>query len=280
MKTSLIAIAMTLCAMALAAAPRETIELWPDGRMPHDDGIRYTEAEMQRDSTVNSPLLHLYPANEPSGLIVISCPGGGYSHLAINHEGHDFAGWYNRQGIHYAMLQYRMPRGNGEATLSDVRRAITLLRQRYPGSKIGLMGFSAGGHLVAAAATNFTDSVSRPDFQILFYPVTKLAPGDWMARQFCGENASAETVAKYSAEKAVTPTTPPAIIFHAADDPLVSPDHSTDYYRSLRRAGVSASLHIFPTGGHGWGFLDFYIYKPAWAMLLEEWLHTVPARLP
>lgn len=272
---ALTALMAAFLAVIALAAPRETIELWPDGEMPYDDGVRYTAAEMERDSTVNSPRLYLYPANTPVDMVVISCPGGGYGHLAINHEGHDFAQWFNRQGINFAMLQYRMPRGNGLAPLSDVAKAIEIARKRFPGAKVGLMGFSAGGHLVSAAATNLSDSASRPDFQILFYPVTRLTNGDWMDRMFCGENAPAELTAHYNSVERVTADTPPAILFHAADDPLVAVDHSIDYFKALRAAGVSAALHIYPTGGHGWGFLDIYTYKPLWTAELEQWLKTI-----
>lgn len=270
----LLSVLTALLTVIALAAPRETVMLWPDGKMPHDDGVRYTEAEMARDSTVNSPVMYIYPANTPVDLVVIACPGGGYDHLAINHEGHDFAQWFNRQGINFAMLQYRMPRGNGLAPLSDVARAIEIARERFPGAKVGLMGFSAGGHLVGVASTTLTDR-ARPDFQILFYPVTRLTNGDFMDRRFCGENAPAEMTARYSCVEQVGPATPPAILFHAADDPLVATDHSIDYFKALRSNGVPAALHIYPTGGHGWGFLDIYTYKPLWTAELEQWLKTL-----
>lgn len=143
--------------------------------------------------------------------------------------------------------------------------------------KIGIMGSSAGGHLASTAATHF-DSETRPDFQILFYPVVtmdkKLTHGG-SRDNLLGKNPSAELVEKYSNEKQVTPQTPPAFIMHSSDDKVVPVENSVNYYLALVKNNVPASLHIYPIGGHGWGYNDSFIYKRQWTDELEKWLREL-----
>lgn len=150
-----------------ANAQRVEMKLWEQGA-PNSNGVTSSEKE------ITEPTLTVYPAPEGkrNGMAVIACPGGGYSHLATGHEGHDLAAWFNAQGITYAVLVYRMPHGHREVPLSDAQQAIKLMRAhanewRIHTNKIGIMGSSAGGHLASTAATHFESQETRPDFQIL-----------------------------------------------------------------------------------------------------------------
>ena len=161
----------------LAAQEPVKIKLWQNGA-PNDNGM--TSQVEKGPLYVAEPTIEVYPAKESNGLAIVMCPGGGYSHLAMNHEGHDMANWFNSQGITYAVLTYRMPNGNNEVPLSDAQQALRIMRQHakeWNIQKLGIMGASAGGHLGAStAATHFTDAETRPDFQILFYPVITMDP--------------------------------------------------------------------------------------------------------
>ena len=162
---------------ALSAQKPVELELWPDGA-PNSNGITTPEQKLEnnRISNVSEPTLTVYPAAKPNGLAVVACPGGGYIRLAMNHEGHDMADWFNAQGITYAVLKYRMPNGHHDVPLSDAHQAIRLMREHaneWHIQKVGIMGASAGGHLASTAATHYTAG-TRPDFQILFYPVISM----------------------------------------------------------------------------------------------------------
>lgn len=152
------------------------LKLWPEG-MPNDNGM--TCQEENGVLYVAEPTLTVYPATEGNGMAIVACPGGGYGKLAMDHEGKDMAAWFNNQGITYAVLKYRMPNGHKEVPLSDARQAMRILRHRageWQLKRIGIMGFSAGGHLASTVATHFEDEESHPDFQILFYPVISMDP--------------------------------------------------------------------------------------------------------
>ena len=235
--------------------------------------------ENGRVSNVSDPTLTIYPAKEGNGISIISCPGGGYIHLAMNHEGHDMASWFNGQGITLAVLKYRMPNTHHDVPLSDALQAIRIMKEHADEWKIdqvGIMGASAGGHLASTAATHFTED-SRPDFQILFYPVVtmKNATHQGSKNHLLGENASQDLVELYSNELQVTPNTPPAFIMHSSDDRSVPVSNSLDYYSALIKNGVSATMHLYPIGGHGWGYNDYFIYKRQWTGELEKWLREI-----
>ena len=266
--------------MAAGAKPIE-IKLWPDGA-PNSNGLA-PEAE---DPTpgwvtgVSDPVLYVYPAAQPNGTAVIMCPGGAYIGLADTHEGHDMADWFNSMGVTYAVLKYRMPNGNCEIPLIDGEQAMRIMRAHAdewnvsPGS-IGIMGASAGGHFASTLATHYTSPETRPDFQVLFYPVITMDPEirhGSTRNNLMGPEQTAEKIHFFSNDEQVTPDTPKAFIMVSSDDDLVSPQNSILYYSALLRNGVPVALHSYPTGGHGWGFRDSFIYKPAWTAELERWL--------
>lgn len=250
------------------------IRLWPDGAPNSNNTVLSLEDSLEWNA-VSDPILHVFPADKPVGKVVLMCPGGGYRHIGLQNEGYSFVPWYNAQGVDVAVLQYRMPYGHPEVPLSDVHQSMRLLRDRFQGSMVGIQGFSAGGHLAAMAATHYTDSVTRPDFQILFYPVVEVSGPNahaGTATRLLGENPSAEMTNLYDNHKQVTPDTPQAFIVHSSDDSIVPVANSTDYYTALVDNGVAASLHIYPFGDHGWGFAKGFAFFPMWTAELALWI--------
>ena len=232
------------------------------------NGNEYTEAT-----------LTIYPAKKPNGQAIIACPGGGYAGVTTTHEGHDMATWFNTQGITYAVLHYRMPYGKHEIPLSDAHQAIRYMRknaEQFGFNQLGIMGSSAGGHLASTAATHF-DAETRPDFQILFYPVVTMTEYTHQGSKdnLLGKNPSEELVKLYSNELQVTEQTPPAFIMHSSDDTVVPVQNTLDYYLSLCKHGVPASVHFYPIGGHGWGYNESFPYKAQWKDEMEKWLREI-----
>lgn len=254
------------------------LKLWPEG-MPNDNGM--TCQEENGVLYVAEPTLTVYPATEGNGMAIVACPGGGYGKLAMDHEGKDMAAWFNNQGITYAVLKYRMPNGHKEVPLSDARQAMRILRHRageWQLKRIGIMGFSAGGHLASTVATHFEDEESHPDFQILFYPVISMDP-EYTHRgthnNLLGKQPAKEEEDDFSNELHVDGNTPPAFILHSSDDRSVPVAHSLNYYMALLRHQIPATLHIYPIGGHGWGYRDSFTYKREWTGELEKWLREI-----
>ncbi len=241
--------------------------LWPDGA----PGAKGT-------AEGDKPSLTIYlPAKEKAtGAAVVIFPGGGYGHLAMDHEGHQIAQWLNSLGIAGFIVQYRH-RNSGAgyghpAPIQDAQRAIRMVRSRaaewnVDPSRIGIIGFSAGGHLASSAGTHFQiryseakdaiDQVScRPDFMILMYPVisfTESYTHKGSRSNLLGKDPDKNLVESFSNEKQVTPETPPTFLVHADDDKAVPPENSIAFYLALRKAGVPAEMHIYEKGGHGFG---------------------------
>jgi acetyl esterase/lipase len=262
-------------------AEPETIRLWPDevpGALGTEDADR--------------PTLTIYRARQPSGASIIVAPGGGYSALASNHEGRQVANLLNAAGVTAFVLKYRLgPRYRHPIELGDAQRAIRLVRARAPelglaADRIGMMGFSAGGHLAATAGTHFdagkpdaTDPVdrasSRPDFLILAYPVISFDPAiahGGSVRNLLGENPDPKLIEDLSNDLRVTPQTPPTFLFHTNADTGVVAENSVRFYLALRRAKVPAEMHIFETGPHGVGLALGDPALGAWPGLLTTWL--------
>ena len=248
------------------------IMLWPDGA-PNSN-----ESTDPRD-TGFEPFLNVFPAENPNGVVVLCLPGGGYAMLSKSHEGYDHRDWFKAQGITFALLEYRLPHSHYDVPLSDVHQAIRILKQHaaeWNVKTIGVMGSSAGGHLASTAATHYTAD-TRPDFQILFYPVismdksiTHISSHDLLL----GSDASAELEQQYSNQLQVNPQTPPAFIIHSSDDNLVPVENSLQYYRALVDNKVSATMLIFPVGGHGYGCMPRFKYLDQYRATLATWLET------
>ncbi len=243
---------------------------------------QYQEIALWSQKYEDNPVIKVFLPEKPNGKAIIACPGGGYRRLSMEKEGTYFAPWLNEQGIALIVLKYRMPKGNHEIPLSDAKQAIRMVRQNaekwnIAPDKVGVMGFSAGGHLASTLATHF-DAETRPDFQILFYPVITMDSTythKGSRENLLGGNPSEELVQLYSNESQVTPETPKAIILLSDDDKTVSSPNSVNYYLALKKNGVSSELHIYPTGRHGWGFSDDFIYKSQWMATLEKWFELI-----
>lgn len=224
--------------------------------------------------------LFVYPAAQPRSNAVIMCPGGGFNQVAMEHEGHAFADWFHQQGITYAVLEYRMPHGDIEIIREDIREAIRLMRGRsaeWGIRKLGVMGASIGGYIAGTAAV-FYSGTDRPDFQILLYSVISMTDQLTHLPSRCkmlGEDVSEAEKEALSLELHVTEETPAAFIVSVEDDQAVSPLNSIAYYTALLKHGVPAALHIYPKGGHSFGFCDSFVYKELWTGELRKWLTTL-----
>lgn len=230
---------------------------------------------------------YLPAAEKATGRAVICCPGGGYGFLAISYEGHWWKDFFNDRGIAFFVLKYRMPHGDRSIPLTDAANALYNVRKNAEEwninpNDVGVMGFSAGGHLATMMATR-TELGARPAFQILFYPVTSL--DSWGGHQGTADNflgadvRNRRTVMEYSADKQVKKhTTPPAIIFCAADDNVVPPSHNAlAYATAMMQAENEAQLHIYPSGGHGWDLSKDFEYGDEILDALDDWLTKLPA---
>jgi acetyl esterase/lipase len=242
------------------------------------------------------PAITVYlPRNAaPNTPAMIVCPGGGYQNLAANHEGRQVASFLNSLGIAAFVLRYRLgPRYHHPIELGDAQRAIRTLRShaedwKLDPNRIGIIGFSAGGHLAVSAATHFDagkkdapDAVdrlgSRPDFVVLGYPVISMTES-WThlgsRNNLLGNNPDPELARSLSGELAVTKETPPTFIFQTNADTTVPAENSVYYYLALRKAGVPAEIHIFEKGPHGVGLANDDPALSEWSKLLANWLRN------
>ena len=249
-------------------------------------GLQVSAQSTPKPFDIEQPSLRVFlPAPElATGRAVVACPGGGYSGLAVNHEGYDWAPYFNKQGIALIVLKYRMPKGDRTLPISDAEAAMKMVRDsadvwNLNPNDIGIMGSSAGGHLASTIATHAPEAL-RPNFQILFYPVitmdksfTHMGSHD----NLLGKDASAELEKEFSNEKQVTKETPRAFIVYSDDDKVVPPANGVNYYLALNKKGVPSVLHIYPTGGHGWGIREDFLYKSEMQNELTSWLRSFKA---
>ena len=287
MKRKLLALLLVCMTMSvLAQTPTTTIRIWQGMRPPTESGLSGSENNCGNYVTnVTTPTLTVYVPEKCNGKAVMSCPGGAYSAVWVGTEGRQYASWFLERGYTYAVLKYRMPNGHPTIPLEDCQRALTIMRERadeWGGySLVGVMGSSAGGHLVSTASTHFTDAVTRPDFQILCYPVISFQDGlthENTRTALSGSNPTEEMKDYYSSEQQVTPQTPRAFIVVAADDKTVSACNSTAYADALIKNGVNTSLHIYPTGDHGCTTNATWPYKELFFNELEDFLETIPVK--
>lgn len=265
--------ALLIAATALSAAAQKTfdINLWQNGA-PNDNGDSQDTAKVR---------VFLPDEREATGRCVVICPGGGYQHLAINHEGYDWAPFFNNMGIAAVVLKYRMPHGNTEVPISDAEEAIKLVRRNANAwnikvNEVGIMGSSAGGHLASTLATH-SKGDAKPDFQILFYPVITMMPDithKGSHDNLLGKNAKKKDEKLYSNDAQVSRATPRAFIALADDDHGVLPINGVNYYTELFRHDVPASLHVYPSGGHGFGIRERFKYHNELELELKAWLRS------
>lgn len=286
---------------SMAFSQNHILPLWegnPPLQNPSDLKEDATQQGVLRIANVQTPTIEVYlPTKQiATGEAVVIFPGGGYGILAYDWEGTDFAKWLNSQGIAGIVVKYRLPVSKSlidpkEVPLMDAQRAIRLVRSRAadwninPG-KVGIMGFSAGGHLASTLSTQYKHEVTRPkdaidgisarpDFSILVYPVITFrteAVHAGSRKNLIGENASEELKDRFSGELNVNAETPPTFLVHAQDDKGVPIENSILYYQALHKNGVKASLHIYPTGGHGFGFGLGKGATEGWRNVLLAWM--------
>lgn len=265
------------------ASGPQTILLWPNG----------APGALGADDK-DKPMLTLYlpSAEKAVGTGVVVCPGGGYQNLAMDHEGKQVAEWLNSLGVAAFVLKYRLgPRYHHPVELGDAQRALRYVRSRasefgIEPNRLGIMGFSAGGHLASTTATHFdagnassADPIerfsSRPDFAILGYPVITLkAPYAHAGsrKNLLGESPDPQLVELLSNETQVTAQTPPTFLFHTTDDAAVPVENSLMFYQALRKAGVAAEMHVYEHGRHGVGLAPKDPILSTWPGRLKDWM--------
>jgi acetyl esterase/lipase len=298
-----------VCAILLfnyaTQAQQHLIPLWPAGKVPNHKSVGETE---KRDTgatihvtNVQQPDIAVFlPARRnATGQAVIICPGGGYRTLSYDWEGTEVAKLFNAKGIAAIVLKYRLPNSKSNVVpnlspLLDAKRAIRMVR--YNAAKwsinkdnVGIMGFSAGGHLASTLGTHFdkgnasdTDSIeqfsSRPDFMVLMYPVISMSKSimhSGSRNNLIGEKPTDELAKLYSNELQVTKETPPTFLVHATDDKTVPVENSLLFYQALKDNGVPAEMHIYPTGGHGFGLALGRGYLETWTDRCLDWLRAL-----
>ena len=277
------------------------VRLWPDGIPGSKEDPSYIENTISangrrtRCERVTDPDLTVFlpPADKANGTAVLICPGGGYAMLAFDHEGNAIADWLNENGIAGIVLKYRMPsdrimENKSTGPLQDAQEAMRIIRRNSekwhidPG-KIGVMGFSAGGHLASTLSTHYAEKVyaikdnmsSRPDFSLLIYPVITMDTTFThmgSRNNLIGRNPSAELTWHFSNELQVTAESPPTFLVHSTDDRTVPVMNSIRYYEGLLKNKIVAEMHIFQKGGHGYGMAPKGATEAAWPELCLKWM--------
>jgi acetyl esterase/lipase len=289
----------------MTVSQNQIINLWDDA-IPNQLKSNEKEQKTIKENgilwitNVQNPTIEVF---EPSKInktdkAVIICPGGGYGGLAYDLEGIDIAKWYNSIGITAFVLKSRLPNSSSIiqkqlAPLQDVQRAIQYVRfysEKFQISKndIGIMGFSAGGHLAATLGTQFNQKITtnseidktdaRPNFMILMYPVITMNlkfTHQGSRENLLGKNPTKNLVTEFSNELQVTENTPQTFMVHAGDDDLVPVENSLLFYQALRKAGVPAEIHIYPKGGHGFGLGIRKGAVESWTERLQDWLRNI-----
>jgi acetyl esterase/lipase len=302
-KTALLII---LIAMSMVTTAQEiTLSLWPAGKVPNYQKTNETEksdtTDIVRISKVQNPEIAVFMPSKKSatGQAVVICPGGGYGILAYNWEGTDIAKWFNSKGITAIVLKYRLPNSKSniipdKSPLMDAQRAIRMVRANadkwnIKKDRVGIMGFSAGGHLASTAGTHFDtgntaaadpiDRLScRPDFMILMYPVITMSKPTMHSgsrNNLIGQNANSQLANFYSGELNVTKETPPTFLAHATDDNAVPVENSLMFYQALKDNGIPAEMHLYPKGGHGFGLALGIPETESWTDRCIDWMRNL-----
>jgi len=292
-----LSVALLSC-LALAASAAESereILLWPEGHAANlGDEPKFAGTLEWMERVTRSPAItpFLPAADKRGGGAVVICPGGGYSGLAMEKEGLEVGRWMQQRGIAGVVLRYRCGGGKNQqpVPLQDVQRAIRVVRSHADWNvdpqRVGVLGFSAGGHLASTAATMFDDGdsqaadpldrlSSRPDFAVLVYPVISMEEGathSGSRTNLLGDNPSAELIEHWSTYRRVSDTTPPTFLVHASDDTAVPVKNSLLFYEALVAHKIPSDLHVFEIGGHGFGMLRGERPADKWPELLEPWL--------
>lgn len=265
--------------MTHSLTAQEKIQVWPDGPAADNGLTGKTEIKGDVINLNAEALLYDYPVKDAKTCVLV-CPGGGYHKLAYIHEGTMVAEMLNKKGIAAAVLHYRMPNGNCTIPIEDVRQSMRILRKRLPSeTKIGIIGFSAGGHLASTALTHLDTASAdyplvRPDFGILVYPVITL--GDLTHRgsreNLLGKNPSQALVDEYSNQLRVSRNTPPTLVFFTTEDKTVPVKNGLMFYQALIEKNVPAELHVYARGKHGFGMRTRNLPSDTWPETLHLWM--------
>ncbi len=278
-----------LAATLTSGAQQRTVRLWDNATAPHSNGITAPETEEKGlVYNITETELYIYPADaaKATGQAVVVCPGGGYRVVAMQCEGDDVGRWLSAHGITAVVLKYRIPNGRREVPLEDAEAALRYTRDHaaeygVDPARVGIMGFSAGGHLAGSAATMLPEAV-RPAFAVLIYPGITAEPEErhqGLFNRLLGPGHTTDDEMQWSLEKRVTPSTPPALLLLADDDRIVSPANSTFFYKALKMSGVQdCSLRIYPGGGHGGGFAVDHVYRSQWRADVLDYLALLAQR--
>lgn len=220
--------------------------------------------------------LFIFESEEESDETVVMCPGGGFLKTNLVHEGFGFAPWFTSRKINYAVLKYRMPAGCPDHPLEDIQRSLKFLRSEYVGRsrRLGVMGASIGGYLAAYASTMLSDT-EKPDFQILMYALVDMSDG--LVHTACrdrmfGEDLSPLQSDAYFPLRHLSASTPAAFIVAVADDTVVTPQNSFAYAAELQKVGGDVTFHLYPSGGHGFGCNEEFLYHEEWLRELHRWM--------
>jgi acetyl esterase/lipase len=286
--------AVPLCCLSLALQPSPAGDAKnPAGNTPKEyvlwsEGAPLAKGKQKAD--IPTVTVYLPPADKANGAAIVICPGGGYGGLAMDHEGHQVARWLNSIGVAGVILKYRVAPYRHPAPLLDAQRALRFTRAHAPEwgidpKRVGILGFSAGGHLASTAATQFDggkekgfdiDQQScRPDFAVLVYPVITLT-GPYAhggsRNNLLGKDADPKLIDSLCSQKRVTARTPPTFLVHTTEDRAVPPENSILFYEALRRAKIPAEMHVYEKGQHGLGLGQPRTAFASWPRRCADWL--------
>lgn len=279
MKKFLFSIFLSFAALAVSGQDSVKINLWPDG-FPDTNGLDISKPFDDAAGNYNPRLTVYMPAKDKAtGQAVLCIPGGGYGTVCYDTEGYNWVPYFLDHGIAIGVLVYRLPYGHCTVPANDAFEAMRIMRKNatkwgYSPDKIGVMGHSAGGHLCATVATH-AEGDAKPNFQILMYPVITMDKSYahmGTHNNLIGENPLPEVENYYSMEKQVKPGQAPAIIFVTTDDKIVPVRNSIEYYSALQRAGVPVSLHVYPSGPHGFSCHKWFAWHDSEIHDLFQWL--------
>lgn len=283
MKNKLFLIILLSIFSASSFAQQE-IKLYPKGPKENNGFTEKESWARPNDflTKISDPRMYYYPApaGKGNGTAVLICPGGGYVGVSIMKEGKEIAEWFNNLGVTAFVLYYRMPNGHYKVPLADAQKALKIIHKNakvwnIDKNKIGIMGFSAGGHLASTAGTHFKTKIQRPAFMILGYPVVTMDKNLTHAgsrENLLGNNPSDKLVKFYSNELQVKKNTPPTFIVHARDDKTVPIANSRNLAKAIQEKGISCTLQEYDLGGHGFGMRKNNIPADNWPEVLKIWL--------
>jgi acetyl esterase/lipase len=303
MKTRIFLFSVIFSALTFlnAAAQQKSLSVWPGGvpgfilNDTYVEKQTSTEGVISRFEKTTNPVIYIYlpPKDKATGAAVLICPGGGYGALAFAHEGNAIAKWLNDYGIAGIILKYRLPsdlimKDKSIGPLQDAQEAMRIIRRNAAAwninpSKVGVIGFSAGGHLASTLSTHYGEKVydvadtvsARPDFSLLIYPVITMDASFTHAgsrKNLIGDNPSEEAIKRFSNELQINEKTPPAFMVHSADDQVVPVKNSMVYYEQLVKYKIPSELHVFMKGGHGYGLGGSRDTQSSWPDLCIKWL--------